>query len=80
MPRLQYIQEIIYHNYVPNVLYDEHFPLFVFINLLINHMKYQVYDNILFVFLCDTYFEGVTQNYIETSCIFITCCLRQEYG
>ena len=43
-------------------------------------MKCQVYENIFYVFLCDTYFEGVPQNYIETSYIFITCCLQQEYG
>ena len=44
------IQEVIHHNYVLNVLYDVHFPLFVSINLLINHMKCQVYENILFAF------------------------------
>ena len=60
-------------------MYDVHFPLFILINLLINHMKFQVCENIFLVFLCDTYFEGVTQKYIETSCIFITCCLQQEY-
>ena len=80
MLRPQYIHEVIRHNCVPNILYGVYFLLFVWINLLINHMKCQVYENIFFVFLCDTYFEGVPQNYIETSCIFITCCLQQEYG
>ena len=80
MPRSQYIQEVSHHNFVPNILYGVYFSLFVWINLLINHMKCQVFKNIVPVFLCDTYFEGVPQNYIETSCIFITCCLQQEYG
>ena len=80
MLRPQYIQEVIRHNFVPNILYDVHLPLFVLRNLLINHIKCGVYENIFCVFLCDNSFEGVTQNYIETCCIFITCCLRQEYG
>ena len=64
MPGPQYIQEVIHHNCVPNILYGVHFPLFVLRNLLINHMKYQVYENIFFVLLCDTYFEDVPQKYI----------------
>ena len=73
----QYIQEAIHHSFVPNILYGVHFPLFILIKLLIDHMKYQIYDNIFFVFLSDNYFEGLTKKCIETSCIFITCCLRQ---
>ena len=64
MPRPQYILEVIHHNYVPNILNGVYFPLFLWTNLLINHMKCQVYDNSFFVFFCDTYCEGVPQKYI----------------
>ena len=76
----QYIQKLIHHNCVPNILYGVHFHLAILRNLLINHIKCQGYDNIFLVFLCDTYFECVPQKNIGTSYIFITCCLRQEYG
>ena len=80
MPRPQFVQEAIHLSCVPNILYGVHFPLFVVISSLNNHMKCQVYDNMFFVLLCDTYFEVVPLKYIETSCIFSTCCLQQEYG